>query len=291
MISPEMAAMNSIDKNREHRVELSPTMENAYARAKKILVDSDYGIQEKEFEGVYDAGTIERDIALTNRLETKFNEERSSYEKNSKKIADVFESILLMQTEMNEWLGQNASTLKASRYDDYVNKVDMVAEWSSPEEGSRVLALAVDVTFGVKSIEKKMMEIRSEIEKGQLGSIRYFRDQQGDLMGTRKNVARTVIGISQPVIEQLAALWLENKNKALGEHPIQRLIIDQIQMQLSAMERYAIKLGRPHVAQSYRQALIGITKIKHEKAAISAASFADDPVAQEITLQTRKQFA
>lgn len=291
MYNPEMAAMHSIDRNRERRVELSPLMERAYDRAREeVLTNPDFVIQEKDFTGVYDPQTIATDTAEANRLERLFASRMGPQDENTKKIADTFEAIVLMQSEMNEWLGSNASTLKTARYDDYKNKVDMIAEWTAPAEGSRLLALAVDVTFGMRSVEKKLTEIRHEIERGELGSIKYFRDEAGNIMGTRRNVARTVVGISQPVIEELAGLWLDNKNKTLGAHPIQRVMIDQIEFQLAGMQRYAEKLGQFKAAQAYQQAHAGILRVKAEKHGIAAGDLAKDPVRTEIAEQTRAQF-
>ncbi len=283
--------MNSIDRARERRLELSPTMRLAHEKAEReVLHNPDYVIQESSFDQVYDAQTIASDIALTERLSRQFDERMTQSERVTKQIADTFEAIMLMQTEMGNWLGDRATTLKTSKFDDYTNKVDMLAEWSAPGQGTHVLALAVDVTFGVRSVEKKLTDIRHEIEAGKLGSVRYFRDEKGTLMGTRFNVARTVVGISQPVIEELSRLWLDGKNKALGEHPVQRIILAEMAFQLSQMEKYAIKLGKHDIAQSYRDALAGLRKVLDEKKAIDIGSLKEDPVRMEIIEQTKKQF-
>lgn len=291
-MNAERSAMNAIDRGRERRLELSPMMQQAHEKAEReVLHNPDYVIQERSFDKVYDPQTIASDIALADRLSRQFDERMTSSERVTKKIADTFEAIMLMQTEMGNWLGESATTLKTSRFDDYTNKVDMLAEWAAPGEGTRIMALAVDVTFGVRSIEKKLTDIRHEIEAGKLGSVRYFRDEKGTLMGTRFNVARTVVGISQPVIEELSRLWVEGKNKALGEHPIQRVILAEMAFQLSQMEKYAAKLGKHDIAESYRDALAGLRKVLEEKRNIDIGSLTDDPVRREIIEQTKKQFA
>ncbi|KND50980.1 MAG: hypothetical protein AB202_01050 [Parcubacteria bacterium C7867-007] len=292
MYNPEQSLIRSIDHKRERRVELSPLMESAYARAEsEVLSNPDYGIQEKDFIKEYGVGRVQSDIALGDRLKRKFASERSIPEINSKKIADTFEAIVLMQSEMSEWLGSNASTLRTAPYDDFVNKVDMVVEWNLPEQDSQVLALAVDVTFGTSDIAKKIAAIRNEIERGDLGSIQYFRNQDSTDKSPRLHVARTVVGVGQPVVEEVAGLWMANNNKALGIHPVQRLIVDQIGFQLTKMHQYAVRLGQLETAQAYKQAYDAIQNVRAEKQNIDVGELKNDPVRLEIVNQTREQFS
>jgi hypothetical protein len=293
-MNPERMAQQSIDRSRQSRMEVSPLMKRAYEKAQtEVLSNPDYTIQESEFTGgdypVYDQHTVTADIALGERLQKSFDARQTPQERNTKHIADTLEAIVLMQSEMSNWLG-NATTLKTSRYDDYVNKVDMISEWQNPQSGSQVLALAVDVTFGAKSIEKKIAQIKEEIDRGRLGSIRYFKDSRGDFMGTRNNVPRTVIGVSQSVVEELAGLWVNGEKKALGAHPIQRLLVSQMSAQLRAMEGYAAARDNHVAAQAYQQARGVITRVKDNQASIQLGGLSEDPVYQEILSQTRSQF-
>lgn len=289
-MNPESAAMHNIDRNRRSRLELSPTIKNAHERATRdVLTNPDYAIQEAEFEGVYGTSAIAADKAEVARLERLFAKQDTPEEQNAKKIADVLEAIVLMQSEMNEWLG-SATTLRTSKYDDYINKVDMLAEWSHPEDGTRVLALAVDVTFGNAGVEKKMRAIRDEIDSGSLGKVRYFRDSDNQFMGTRNNVPRTVIGVSQPMVEELARLWLANDNKALAKHSVQRQFLVQIVHQLTTMRDYAARIGKDDVVKAYNQALVIARPLLDSKSIIDRGDYSEDPVAQSIREKTKEFF-
>ncbi|HEX2792314.1 MAG TPA: hypothetical protein VHO23_01180 [Candidatus Paceibacterota bacterium] len=289
-MNPERAAIGNIDRRRETRRELSPTMANAYEKARnEVLSNPDYAILESDFAEVYSADTIAEDVALTERLEKKFESNQTPQEANAKKIADTLEAIVLMQSEMSNWLG-DATTLKASRYDDFVNKTDMLAEWHSPEDGSRILALAVDVTFGKATMEKKLQAIKDEIDSGKLGSIKYFKDERGDFIGKRNNVPRLVIGMSQPVVEDLARLWLNNDTKALAAHPAQRVILDEIYIQLSAMLEYANRTGKPEAAMAYKQALATIQPVYRARMHIDSGALKQDPVRTELVATARNYF-
>lgn len=282
--------LGNIDRRRQSREELSPVLERGYEKASRILNTPEYSIQESEFVPVYGQEAIDRDLAHVAKLEGYFKQNDSPEAKNSKKIADVLEAIVLTQSEMSNWMG-DAKTLRSSRYDDYVNKVDMLAEWHTPGEGSRVLGLGVDVTFGFSGVQKKLREIKAEIDAGKLGSIRYFKDERGDIMGTRNNVPRTVIGVSQPVVQELSRLWLEGEKRQLGGHPVQRAFIDQIAMQLRHMHQYAESKGKHDAANAYRTALATIAPIEEEKKnSIQLGTLVSDPVYAEIMMQLSQQF-
>lgn len=287
MNSHEDWMVSKIDRERRlNNTELSPVLTLAYEKAaQEILASPDYAIQPTDFISVYGEKVIAEDIAHAARLSREFELRRTPEEKKMKKIADVFEAVVLMQSELSEWFG-TAQTLKTAPYDDYENKVDMITEWFTPEEGSHLLALAVDVTFSTRGIQKKLTEIKTEIDRGRLGSIKYFTDERGDFIGTRNNVPRTVIGVSESVVEELANLWIHKKNKLLGEHPVQRLFLDEMESQLSAMHDYALKQGKTNAVLAYRQALGVVQPIRAHKLKFRSSELSNDRVAKEIALTT-----
>lgn len=287
-MSAEDWILRGIDRRREQRIELPLSLERAYTKAQEVLRDPDYAIQMTDFEDVY-GDQIRNDTALVKKLESKFKTEETPQLRNTKKIADVLEAIVLMQSEMSEWLG-NATTLRTSPFDDYVNKVDMLAEWYTPQDGSRLLALAVDVTFGPTAIDKKLQEIKREIDSGELGKVKYFKDARGSFKGTRFNVPRTVIGVSQKVVENLAHLWIEGEKKQLGVHPVQGVFINQMHSQLLMMRDYAHRNRHFTVADSYDEALSAVSPVHSDKIDIDIRSLQTDMVAEEISRKTRSLF-
>lgn len=287
--------ISKIDNGRrsaqERRLELSPVMKQAHQRAVlEVLNNPDYVIQEKDFESVYGVENIRNDIRETEILARKFAESETLQDKNTKQISEVLEAIILMQSEMSEWLG-NAHTLKTSRYDDFKNKTDMVAEWYSARDGSRILALAVDVTFGAHSVEKKLRAVKREIDSGSLGTIRYFKDARNDFMGTRNNIPRIVLGASTPVVEELAQLWMKNDKKALGAHPVQRLIVDEMQFQLEAMLKYARANGNGMASSALQHTLTAISPVIALKRPMPLGHVASDQVAASIREVTKETFS
>jgi hypothetical protein len=209
---------------------------------------------------------------------------------NTDKIAAVLEAIILTEGEMSEWFG-NAQVLKSARYDDYTNKIDLVVEWYSPEDGSRILALAVDVTFGESTSWQKLNDIKSEILRGQLGSMRYFRDNRGDIWGTRKNIPRVVIGVNKSSVEELAGLWINDEKKKLGAHPVQRVLLEEMYSQMLAMQEFAQAKGMQKIAESYLPGLTIIKKLLQEKRALNYGDLNQDPVFLDILTNTARVFS
>lgn len=120
--------------------------------------------------------------------------------------------------------------------------------------------------------------------------MRYFKDVRGNFTGVRNNVPRTVIGISQPVVENLSQLWVNNEQRELGKHPIQKIFPDQMGIELGAMRDYAHRQGQSDVADAYDEALAAVRPVRLSKSGISAGALEQDPVHTEIVSQTRAIF-
>ncbi len=228
----------------------------AHNRAKRdIFSNREYSIQAPDFTSVYTEEGVRKDFLKVLRLKKKWESEESDYVRHTKIMAETLEAIILTQCDSSHgnWLN-NARVLKTSMYDDFINKTDMCAEWYNMEEGSRILALGVDVTFGKRSLEQKLRVIRDEIDRDELGSIRYFKDARGDFMGTRNNVPRTVVAVSPDMVEELSVLWMKNDERALSGHAVQHLITEQIRHQLKVMCTYAKTRGKETAAHAYASA-------------------------------------
>lgn len=277
-----------VRREERERRRLSPAMEKAHARALQVFKES--SIREIDFKDIYGNETIKTDLQKVIEFQKKWKATEEVQEHVTNAIAEVLEAIILSEGELSQWLG-DAHTVRTATYDDYVNGVDMVSEWYSPEDGSRILALAIDVTFGTVATEKKLKRIRDEIDRGELGSIKYFTDIRGDYFGTRRNVPRVVIGVSQDTVEKLAELWMSGDKKALGAHPVQRVIVEEIFLQLRAMQDYALSTGSRLVADAYTPAIHIIGKLLEEKRKIGYGDIYADRVVKDLFFKTAKIFS
>jgi len=236
-------------------------LDEAYDRALGDL--NDEIINEDSFVDLYSDRTVEDDKAYVERMEKKFQEQNSPEVERAIQMGTIFEAIIHEQVELNDWLGEDVTTRKASRFDDIKNGVDTIAEIEH-ETSTSHLALAFDVTYG-KHVVNKIERIKREIEQGTLTEVKYFESSDETIKGKLSKVPRVVVGADKETLKELTDLWMNRKNKDLAVHPIQLQIIDEIVMQLGTYRDYAIKVGQGDIAQIYDRQLSLIKKIQESK--------------------------
>ena len=208
----------------------------------------------------------------------------------AKLAANVFEGVVYSEVNQSEWLGKEVVAIRTTPYDDIINGVDVVVEFSDPSGGRRHLALAIDVSFGESAIPKKFKRILEEIDRGEAAKVKYF--ESTGFKGMLKNIPRTVVGIERKVVEELAALWLEKDTNTrdqttLRSHPIQHMILAQVVQQLEVFEQYALRSptptqGQRDVAASCQKARFVLEKVLDEKESLPLDMFRGDRVSEQI---------
>ena len=219
-------------------------------------------IQPEDFADLYSADVISSDLEYVRRIEerTKRDDAALGYVESAK-WGVVLEEVFADQIELNDWLGEGVNTRKASRYDDLQNGVDEIIEMAE-ESSINYLALAVDVTYSEKKFQKKFSKIRSEIDSGELATVKYFANSEGSFRGRLAKVPRVVVGVNRTTLAELAKLWIERDNKALADHPAQFQILDEINVQLESFRKYAERLGRGDIVRIYDRQLALLRKIR-----------------------------
>lgn len=230
-------------KGAEAYFEQEPFLDRAYERAQKVLGNSE--INPRAFNGLYPKEIIDRDLQMVERRKREFAADATPEEREDQRLAYIFEAMFHDGLAKGDWLGNGAHAIKPSRFDDIVNGVDSVVEF---QEGLAVeqngksasyLALAMDVTFGAR-VEDKLRRIKNvEIGEEQLTSIKYFESQylggQLELAG----IPRVVVGADRRAVRQLIDVWLSGDEKALREHPLHKMVLEEIRMQLEVFEAYS----------------------------------------------------
>lgn len=237
----------------------------AEKQAERVLSDP---INPDDFADIY-GENVEKDKQYVARMEEQFKQidARKKWEViQFNRIAKVFEAIIFEQAELSNWLGESATTIQASRFDDIANHVDTIVEFEEGPASASHLALAFDVTSGTGSIDHKMRDIRAEIDKGTLTNIKYFVSEHLSFRGHKSLVPRTIIGADRKTIHEVVEMWVKKDTKKLAEHPIQIKILEQIRIQLEAFKIYAERTGKPTIAAIYEKSLATINDIIISKA-------------------------
>ncbi len=273
---------NGFERRSQERLdqafETRPVIISAHDRVVETFRED--AIHPEEFSELYGKDVIERDLATVERIKGKFNApDRAKF------ASEIMEGIIYDQSELSDWLGPHAHTIKTSEFDDIVNGVDLVVEFDEPSQSRKHLALGVDATFGSRTIEKKFERIKTEIDSGDLATIKYFRSQSGNFMGQLSQVPRVVTGIDQEHLLDLAGTWNQGLKKELAIHPAQRLVLAQIAQQLKTFSAYAERTGKPQFVRPYQEAYAIVRAVADTKRDIDVSTLKEDKVHKEIVSQ------
>ncbi len=245
------------------RNEEGEVVRRVYEKAQAII-DGD-AIKPESFRELYGDKSVDADLAEVKRLEEVFESGASEFDMELSRISRIFEAMIHFHGEQNNWFGENVSTIRPSRFDDYVNGVDELFEYK--EEGNvskSFLALAIDATFN-KNLRRKLEEIKREIDTGNLATVKYFEDEDSNFKGQLKGIPHVVVGAHRATIIQIAEMWLNNRNDEIAKHPIQFQILEEIQLQCEIFAQYARKNGKPKIAQVYEETCLVMGKILKDK--------------------------
>ncbi len=268
-------------KNFEKDIIKNIQLDQIYKKAIQKITEEEISLD--NFYDLYSKKVIQKDKEYIEELEKKFALERSQNPEKEQidKIATIFEALLFYEAESSEWLGNNVQTIKTSKYDDYKNRIDIVAEFQESNNFVSYLGLAIDVTTSC-DLWKKFRRIKKEIERGRLAKVKYFRSDYLNFRGELSQLPRVIIGAECQTVLNLADLWVEKRKKELGEHFIQFQILEEILLQAETFEKYAQKIKYPEITKSYHHVKLLIEGILKEKNSLLRATKKRDKVFEAI---------
>ncbi len=184
---------------------------------------------------------------VENRKRNFSNSEQPEY-----KLAKCLEAVFCDRTNSAEWFGKNARMVMPTEYDDLHNGIDGVVEFPG-KQGKKYLGLALDVTYQ-HDPSKKFKIIREQIERGDLGKVKYFRSSDGSFEGSLDHLPRVVVMMNAADTTRVVRDWQEGKTE--NDNLYRDLVLYQIFLQLKFFKEYV--LGKPelkHLAVHYEGAL------------------------------------
>jgi len=263
-------------------------LEKAHARASEILRKDE--IKPSDFRDLYDPKMIKKDLEYVEMMEQRFLTEQDPKREESKQYAEILEAIIHDNIEKSNWLGRDAHSIKSSRYDDIKNGVDMIVEFQDEDEAvSSRLALVVDITFSTQ-IREKIDRIKEDIRNGRMAEVKYFSSDLSNQRGELVKLPNVVIGAEIGNVKKVRDAWMNESGNGLERHPLQMLMLEEIQKQLIFFMNYAIEYRQDEVAKSYKQALSIVFRILKEKVreeGLSAGVWEDDKVFKAIKDQLK----
>lgn len=260
------------ERNKE---QVHPAIERAYAHAMTTLKEN--AISLDEFDGFYNEKKLARHREMVSKKEARFTHEAH------KDCSDVFEAIIFDQSGAGKWFGEQTRAIKTSSFDDYINGSDLILEIEDITHTLSHLSLSVDITFGTSTEAQKFAQIKKNIDSGELGRIDYFRSSRSTFRGEITHVPQVVIGVEKETVINLASLWMDKKENpelasTLDEHPVRRLILSEILLQLHTFRNYAEKIGRRDLAPIYEKDIQILEEIIHQQGPIDIEMLRNDRV-------------
>ena len=131
-------------------------------------------------------------------------------------------------------------------------------------------------------MEKKFAYIKEHIDHGTLGEVKYFHSDRQHFTGRKQKVPQVVIGVEIERVQELGLLWMNRRNRELGEHPVQMVILEEIALQLRTFADYARQGGKDDLVLIFEKELRKIHELLAEKKIQGIKTLASDKVFEEI---------
>lgn len=258
------AHMNFFERHNT-RVETLVNFKGAYEKIESI---SENKMDPDSFADLYDKNMIATDVEKAKKLKVKFDQRSEENEnlKEAKVLSEILEYIVFDQGESANWFGENAYMIKTSDFDDFINGIDVVAEFDLGESVSRA-GFAIDATFGHSPITK-IEKIKQEIREGKDGVVKYFESGDGSYRGMLKSIPKVFIGADPENTKKIINLWANEdrlERDKLINHPVQFNFLKQIIMECGYFSDFAKECGQEKMAESYSRLSRIIQKILEEK--------------------------
>lgn len=250
--------------------------------------------------GVYTPEDVMADLIKTKDLHAEHGSGASMDHEGKKRAADVFEAIVIEESMKSAWLGRGAKVVPTAHYDDYVNKVDALAEIHSQQDGKQHLGLAMDVTFSKNEndIVRKLEGIRKNIEKGKAPAYIKYAMQEGE-PSKGIFVPKVVIGADADTVRELVKLmhdksstdertWKQAEHD-LNFHIFQTKMLIELQEQLRAFTNLAYQHGNERTGRAYFKAGKIVESIIAEKSLFQEQSKSDS-VKNDYVVQTISEY-
>lgn len=196
-------------------------------------------IQEKNFEEVFGAEEVARDLAMLHRVEEKFKEQlehlsrtEADNVRQGEKLGHVLEVIISEAGEEYKWAGENAHFIRTSRFDDVINGVDLIIEFQPEEDRPddatpHRVALAVDATRNndtsiIRQKVQRNIEKLMRVQGRRAPEVKYYQSPTNpNVRGPLETVIPVVIGLQDRNANELINLIAPLKNfpALLAKHP------------------------------------------------------------------------
>ena len=139
------------------------------------------------------------------------------------------------------------------------------------------------MTFGTNTEKEKISKIKKNIDNGTLGKIDYFKSSHSQFRGELSRIPQVIIGVEKDTVITLANLWMDKHEHpslvaTLDEHPIKRLILLEILLQLYTFRTYAAETNKPDLVPIFEKDIQLLEEILRGQPTFDTLALRDDKV-------------
>lgn len=198
------------------------------------------------------------------KYETLFDQKNTLDEKETKKLATIFEAIVIEGVNLSKCFGEDVMARASAPYDNICEtKIDSYLLLKNIPLGIDVSMRNINGEAFTEKIEKNLRMIQNNEKKG----IKYFKDSNGEL---KRDVfaPKVVISCNTSMIRDLMFdfknLDKDKFSEKLKSHQMSREIVKQVIGQCRIFAEYAKYKKQNKVADYYTNILLIINKISEE---------------------------
>ncbi len=203
----------------------------------------------------YSEDSIKKDIQRAREMEIGFEHQmrKSPEDKKRKQMSVVLEASFYRGINEHAWLGKDAKSVVASKYDDYVNHTDAIVQIKNELGMSSNVALGIDVSFSSKHVGDAISKIADAIRNNKLNEVRYFKSPDGAFQGQLEHAPRIVLGADITTLHSLVEQLGMGNNQFLERHWLQYQSLQIAKTQCEIFEKIARNRSQRIVVDQYGQ--------------------------------------
>jgi hypothetical protein len=203
---------------------------------------------------VYGKEAVIEDLKKVLTAEKKFATDVSKSDLEAKRLSEVFEMYFVDAANKQKWFGNETNIMRTTRFDDYFNAVDAIAEFQDGNDKFGHLALSTDLTFGYDSSLRKIEDVLRAIDNGTMARLRYFHSDAMGYTGQLRDIPKTILGMDQENLPEFVRLWTHQSDSPEIK-PYRDLMLTQLNDQLGFLTAYADKRhGESTIRSKYARA-------------------------------------
>ncbi|MCX6757339.1 MAG: hypothetical protein NTZ44_00425 [Candidatus Nomurabacteria bacterium] len=231
-----------------------------FEKSEKIL-KADINPEEYIKGGIFSENEVRIHNADVKEMEELYSKKNSQEEKEMKKIATIFEAMIINVVNLSKCLGENVIARSAFPVDDiFAPKIDAYVALQKLFLGFDMTMSNIEGAHFIEKIEKNLRAIKN----GNPNRMKYAKDADGNL-STNEFIPKVIISgeisLVKEVMYDFNTLSEDEFSEKIKDHKMSREIVLQVIAQCRIFGNFARENDQNETAQHYENFVDAIYKI------------------------------